>query len=123
MKTKKMTGQDRVKVFLVDDHPIVRDGLKTLIERRDDLCVCGEAEDAKGVLKAIQETGPDVVITDITLKESDGLELTKDIKAHFPDLPVIVLSIHEESTYCERALRAGTQVVLSDSRDDQGAKA
>ena len=112
MSTEDMRGPKQAKVFLVDDHPIVRDGLKTLIERRDDLCVCGEAEDAKGVLKAIQETGPDLVITDITLKASDGLELTKDIKARFPDLPVIVLSIHEESTYCERALHAGAQGYL-----------
>lgn len=112
MSTKDTNGPRQTKVFLVDDHPIVRDGLKTLIERRDDLRVCGEAEDAKGVLKAIRETEPDVVITDISLKESDGLELTKDIRAHYPDLPIIVLSIHEESTYCERALHAGAQGYL-----------
>ncbi len=110
---KKTTQEKcRIKVFLVDDHPIVRDGLKTLIERRDDFCVCGEAEDAAGALKAIRQAEPDVVITDITLKESDGLELTTDIKARYPDMPVIVLSIHEESTYCERALRAGAQGYL-----------
>jgi len=63
-------------------------------------------------MKAIRQAEPDVVITDITLKESDGLELTKDIKARYPDMPVIVLSIHEESTYCERALRAGAQGYL-----------
>ena len=72
----KTTGdKDKQKVFLVDDHPIVRDGLKTLIERRDDLIICGEAEDAKGAMRAIKEMAPDLVITDITLKESDGLEL------------------------------------------------
>lgn len=112
MPSKSTKDHEEFKVFLVDDHPIVRDGLKTLIERRDDLFVCGEAEDAKGALKAIKQTEPDLVITDITLKDSDGLELTKDIKAHYPDMPIIVLSIHEESTYCERALRAGAQGYL-----------
>ena len=101
-----------IRVFLVDDHPIVRDGLKTLIERREDLMVCGEAEDAGNALRAIRQAEPDVVVTDITLKESDGLELTKDIVARYSDLPVIVLSIHEESTYCERALRAGAHGYL-----------
>lgn len=112
MVKKKPIEKERIRVFLVDDHPIVRDGLKTLIERRDDLSVCGEAEDAAGALKAIRQTDPDMVITDITLKDSDGLELTKEIKARYPDMPVIVLSIHEESTYCERALRAGAQGYL-----------
>jgi len=112
MAKDKAAEKDRIQVFLVDDHPIVRDGLKTLIERRDDLSVCGEAENAAEALKAIRQAKPDVVITDISLKESDGLELTKDIKACYPDMPVIVLSIHEESTYCERALRAGAQGYL-----------
>jgi DNA-binding NarL/FixJ family response regulator len=112
MSTKKKADQEKIKVFLVDDHPIVRDGLKTLIERRENYEVCGEAENAKGALRGVQESDPDVVITDITLKESDGLELTKDLKARHPDLPVIVLSIHEESTYAERALRAGAQGYL-----------
>lgn len=112
MATRRTVTQGQVKVFLVDDHPIVRDGLKTLIERRDNFIICGEAEDANGALKGVRESVPDVVITDITLRESDGLELTKDLKVRYPDLPVIVLSIHEESTYCERALRAGAQGYL-----------
>ncbi|MFC1765016.1 response regulator [Planctomycetota bacterium] len=112
MTTNEAVEQEKTKVFLVDDHPIVRDGLKTLIERRENYVVCGEAENAKGALKGVKESDPDVVITDITLKESDGLELTKDLKVRYPDLPVIVLSIHEESTYAERALRAGAQGYL-----------
>lgn len=112
MAIKKSADKEKKKVFLVDDHPIVRDGLKTLIERRERFFVCGQAEDAKGGLRGVKESHPDVVITDITLKESDGLELTKDLKVRYPDLPVIVLSIHEESTYCERALRAGAQGYL-----------
>ncbi|NQV35104.1 MAG: response regulator transcription factor [Phycisphaeraceae bacterium] len=112
MTSKTRVDKKQIKVFLVDDHPIVRDGLKTLIERREDLLVCGEAEDAKSALRAIKQIEPDLVITDITLKESDGLELTKDIKAYYPEMPVIVLSIHEESTYCERALRAGAHGYL-----------
>jgi len=112
MATKEAAAQEKTKVFLVDDHPIVRDGLKTLIERRENYVVCGEAEDAKCALKGVKESDPDVVITDISLKESDGLELTKDLRVRYPDLPVIVLSIHEESTYAERALRAGAQGYL-----------
>ena len=112
MTLQKTTTSEKIKVFLADDHPIVREGLKTLIERRQDFVVCGQAEDAKGALKGVKESDPAVVITDISLKESDGLELTKDLKARYPDLPIIVLSMHEESTYCERALRAGAQGYL-----------
>ena len=102
----------KIQILLVDDHPVVRDGLKMLINHQDHLSVCGESDNAKEALKLTGKLTPDVVVTDITLKESDGLELTKDIKAHFPDTHVLVLSIHEESTYAERALRAGAQGYL-----------
>jgi DNA-binding NarL/FixJ family response regulator len=99
-------------VFIVDDHPIVREGLITIINHEKDFKVCGEANDAREALKAISELKPDVVIVDITLKNSDGIELTKNLKARYPTLPVIVLSIHDESVYAERALRAGAQAYL-----------
>jgi DNA-binding NarL/FixJ family response regulator len=102
----------KTRVFIVDDHPIVRDGLVTLINQQQDLVVCGGAEDAKEALNALSHAKPDVVIVDITLKDSDGIELTRDIKARYPRLPVVVLSIHDESVYAERALRAGAQAYL-----------
>jgi DNA-binding NarL/FixJ family response regulator len=109
---RNTTFEDKKSVFIVDDHPVVRDGLITLINHQQDLKVCGEAGDAAQTLKSISELKPDVVIVDIGLKSSDGLELTKSIKAQYPRLPVIVLSIHDESVYAERALRAGAQAYL-----------
>jgi DNA-binding NarL/FixJ family response regulator len=111
-KPQSKTAGDTRKVLIVDDHPIVRDGLVTLINHESDLTVCGEAEEPQEALEAISQLKPDVVIVDITLKGSNGIELTKSIKARSPGLPVIVLSIHDESVYAERALRAGAQGYL-----------
>jgi DNA-binding NarL/FixJ family response regulator len=91
----------------VDDHPIVRRGLAQLIDNESDLTVVGQGEDAYQSLRAIRETLPDLVLVDVSLKDSDGIELLKEIKAQWPDLPVLVLSMHDESLYAERALRAG----------------
>ena len=95
------------KIFLVDDHPIVRQGLAQLINNEVDLAVVGEGEDAYGSLRMIREARPDLVLVDVSLKNSDGIELVKELKTQFPDLPVLVLSMHDESLYTERALRAG----------------
>lgn len=97
----------KAKVFLVDDHPLVREWLSQLIQREDDLMVCGEAEDTNDAIARITETKPDIVIADISLKTTHGLELVKDLQALFPKLPVLVLSMHDESLYAERVLRAG----------------
>src|SRR5271170_1003963 len=97
------------KVFLVDDHPLVREWLTQLIQRESDMAVCGEAEDTQEALKEIDETEPDIVIADITLKTTHGLELVKDLQARRPSLPVLVLSMHDESLYAERVLRAGAR--------------
>ncbi len=103
---------NKKKIFIVDDHPIVREGLTVIINHEKDLEICGEADEAREAFNAISELRPDVVIVDITLKNSDGIELTKNLKARYPTLPVIVLSIHDESTYAERVLRAGAQGYL-----------
>jgi DNA-binding NarL/FixJ family response regulator len=95
------------KVFIVDDHPIVREGLTQLINREADLRVCGVAEEATCALTTIQALKPDVLILDISLNGPDGLELLKTIRAKDPGLPVLMLSMHDESIYAERALRAG----------------
>ena len=94
-------------VFVVDDHPIVRQGLALLINREADLAVCGEAEEMHAALSAIQAAKPDILIVDISLNGPDGLELLKNIRITSPRLPVLVLSMHDESIYAERALRAG----------------
>lgn len=97
------------KVFVVDDHPIVRQGLALLINRESDLIVCGEAEDAHNAVQAVATTKPDILVVDISLNGPDGLDLLKDVRMRYPDLPVLILSMHDESIYAERALRAGAQ--------------
>jgi DNA-binding NarL/FixJ family response regulator len=94
------------RVFVVDDHPIVRQGLALMINAEDDLTVCGAAEEAHTALPAIVETKPDILIIDISLNGPDGLELVKHVRALFPGLPILILSMHDETTYAERALRA-----------------
>jgi DNA-binding NarL/FixJ family response regulator len=97
----------KAKVFLVDDHPIVRQGLGLLINREPDLAVCGEAEDAPSALQRMASAQPDLMVIDISLDGPDGLELLKTIRLKEPILPVLILSMHDESTYAERSLRAG----------------
>ena len=110
-KEQTKTGE-KTQIFIVDDHPVVRDGLAAIINHERDMNVCGEADDAAGALKTIAELKPDVVVTDISLKSSDGIELTKSIKARYPGLPVIIFSVHDESIYAERALRAGAHAYM-----------
>jgi DNA-binding NarL/FixJ family response regulator len=100
---------DKRRVFLVDDHGIVRRGLTELINGEPDLVVCGQGEDAYGSLRAIRDAKPDLCVVDVSLKDSDGIELLKELRAQTPDLPVLVLSMHDESLYGERALRAGAR--------------
>ena len=101
--------KSKTKIFLVDDHPLVREWLTQLIHQQADLSVCGESEDAPHALQEIAVTRPDVAIVDITLKHGSGLELIKSLKAAQPGVAVIVLSMHEERLYAERALRAGAR--------------
>jgi DNA-binding NarL/FixJ family response regulator len=102
-------GGEPAKVLLVDDHPIVRQGLAQLLEQENDLIVCGEADDARGALEAIDRLKPDIAIVDIMLKDINGIELIKKIKSRLGKLPVLVMSMHDESLYAERALRAGAR--------------
>jgi DNA-binding NarL/FixJ family response regulator len=94
-------------VFIVDDHPIVRQGLALLIDREPDLEVCGDAEEANSALRLIDMMRPDLVIVDISLDGPDGLDLLKNIRTRDPRLPVLMLSMLDEGIYAERALRAG----------------
>ena len=93
-------------VLVVDDHPLMRQGLALLINQQQDMQVCGEAEEAQAAMQAIAHLHPDIMILDISLTGPDGLELLKNIRTTNPDLPVLILSMHDEAIYAERALRA-----------------
>lgn len=104
-----MTSPPPVKnrILIVDDHPLFREGLQQMIDRTPDLVVCGEAGDAPEALQAIIDLKPDLVLVDISLGVGSGIDLVKTIKSKYDDLPVLVVSMHDESLYAERALRAG----------------
>lgn len=97
------------RIIIIDDHPIVRKGFAQLINREKDLAVVGEAEDHHSARELIEKTKPDLALVDLTLKESDGLELIKDITVLYPELKTLVISLHDERVYAERALRAGAK--------------
>ncbi len=97
------------KIFLVDDHPVTRQGVAMLINQEHDFVVCGEADNGPQAVEMMPKAAPDMAIIDITLKTTSGIELLKDLKALMPDLPVLVMSMHDESLYAERALRAGAR--------------
>src|SRR5436305_6983866 len=110
MDPTSRTGEPRKsRVFLIDDHPLVREGLVNLINSQRDLAVCGEAEDSAGAMTGMAKTRPDVALIDISLKNESGLELVKNLEARFPLVALIVLSMHDEALYAERALRAGAR--------------
>jgi len=96
-------------VFIVDDHPLVREGLTNLINRQSDLVVCGEAKDSAEAIDGMTKERPDVAIIDISLTNESGLELIKHLVKQFPEVALIVLSMHDEALYAERALRAGAR--------------
>ena len=108
------------KVLLVDDHPIVRQGLRRLIANEPGLEVCAEADTVHEARQAIRDHAPDVVVVDISLREGDGIELIKDVRAHHPSLPLLVLSMHDESIYAERLLAAGANgYIMKQAASDQ----
>ena len=107
MKSSLPTKTGRKRIFIVDDHPMMRDGLRALISGESDLEVCGEADDALPALEQIEKLKPDLIIVDITLRSTSGLELLKDLHHRAPSVPALVISMHDESLYAERVLRAG----------------
>jgi DNA-binding NarL/FixJ family response regulator len=100
---------NKQKIFLVDDHPLVREWLTNLINQQPDLAVCGEAETGPAALSALSQQRVQLVVADLNLANSSGIELIKDLKQLHPDLPVLVLSMHDESLYAERVFRAGAR--------------
>jgi DNA-binding NarL/FixJ family response regulator len=114
------TKANAKKILLVDDHPVLRKGLVRLIDAKDEFVVCGEASTAADAMALIRELTPDLVIVDIGLPGASGIDLTKTIRAEFPKLPVLILSMHEEALYATRALRAGATgyIVKQDAVDN-----
>lgn len=103
----KRPAKARRRILILDDHPITRYGLAQLINHEPDLVVCGEAATAQDALAAISPAQPDLVLADISMPGRSGLEFIKDLQAQYPEVPVLVMSMHDESIYAERVLRAG----------------
>jgi DNA-binding NarL/FixJ family response regulator len=107
------------KVFIVEDHPVFREGLMQIINSEGDLTVCGEAGDAEHALEAIPSLKPDLVVVDITLPGKSGLELIKDLRARNGGLKLLVLSMHDEALYADRVLRAGGDGYIMKQEDPE----
>jgi DNA-binding NarL/FixJ family response regulator len=114
---------EKSRILVVDDHPLFREGLRQMIERDPELTVCGEAADAAEAMKAIPQYNPDMVIVDISLGGTSGIDLIKTIKAEYDDLPLLVVSMHDESLYAERALRAGAMGYVMKHEPGKNVKA
>ena len=99
----------KLRILLVDDHPMVRERLAAAIHEQPDLAVCGEAEDRFTALEMIEATAPHLAIVDLTLKQSHGLELIKDVRNRYPELAILVVSMHDELLHAERVIRAGAR--------------
>lgn len=109
MAMKEQSAKRRIKILIVDDHPIVRYGISRILNKEEDLVVCGEAEDGNETLLAIDRLKPDLILMDISLKRYDGLNLTRIIHIDHPEIPVLILSMHDESVYARKALRCGAK--------------
>lgn len=124
VKARVKTKKGKARIFIVDDHPILRQGLTQLINQEADLSVCGEAEETNAALEAITALRPNIVIVDIVLKMIDGIDLVKKIRMQDEKLRILVLSMHDESLYAERALRAGANgYIMKQEAADQVVRA
>jgi DNA-binding NarL/FixJ family response regulator len=103
------SGAERARVLLVDDHPIVREGLTRVIDQEADLVVCATAVSSRDALQAVETSRPDVAVVDVSLDGSHGIDLVKELRERHPQLGVLMLSMHDETLYAERALRAGAR--------------
>src|SRR6266849_1031087 len=111
MAVKKISldGTAKKRVLMVDDHPVLREGLAQVINQQKDLTVCCEAGDAREAMQRIASSKPDLAVVDLSLEGKSGLELIKDMQALHPNVPILVMSMHDESLYAERALHAGAK--------------
>jgi DNA-binding NarL/FixJ family response regulator len=107
-RTLAGVGKSRARrVLIIDNHPLVREGLRRLLENQPDLVVCAEADNARDARTAIKECAPDVIVADLGLNQGDGIELVRDVRAHYSLLPILVLSNHDETIYAQRMLSVG----------------
>jgi DNA-binding NarL/FixJ family response regulator len=106
-KSADLAGPARSRIYIVDDHAMFREGLRQLIDHESDLVVCGDAANAEDAMQGVANSHPDLVIVDISLGGTSGIDLIKTLKEAHEDLPVLVVSMHDESLYAERSLRAG----------------
>ncbi len=114
---RRKTEKTKKRVFLVDDHSVVREGIRALVDGEADMMVCGEASSANEAMGALEKAKPNIVLVDISLEGVDGLELVRNIKAVRPELPTLILSAHEESRYAQRAIHAGAKGYIMKSRE------
>ncbi len=105
----RKSSPEKSRILIVDDHPLFCEGLRRMLDRHPSLSVCGQVPDAGSVLKSVAELKPDLVLMDISLEGTNGIDVTKSLKAKYPELPILVVSMHDEALYAERALRAGAQ--------------
>ncbi|HWV99747.1 MAG TPA: response regulator transcription factor [Candidatus Acidoferrum sp.] len=112
---KPRAAKTRRRIFVVDDHPLTRHGITQLIGQQRDLVICGEAGDAEHALDGVRTLRPELVLVDVTLPGKPGLEFIKDLTAMYPEILVLVVSMHDERLYAERALRAGARGYLMKS--------
>lgn len=105
----ELTKGEKVRIVIVDDHPVFRLGLRELIQQEEDLVVCGEAEDTAKAWNEIQRLRPDMVVVDLSLKGGDGINLIKELTRNYSDVPILVVSMHDENRFAERSLLAGAK--------------
>lgn len=111
-----MSDDQQIQVFIADDHPFLRLGIKSMVDATDDMHCCGEAENVSQTLSGIEATKPQVLLLDLCLGDADGLELIKAVRAQYEDLPILILSQLDETLYAERSLRAGAQGYIMKER-------
>jgi DNA-binding NarL/FixJ family response regulator len=111
---------DPRRVLIVDDHPVVRQGIRLMIEAEPDLTICGEAQTEQQARKLVRELKPDALVVDLSLTEGDGFNVVRDVHAHFPDIRILVLSMHDEAIYAERLLSEGAAgYIMKQAATDQ----
>lgn len=111
-----MAEEKRIRVFIADDHPFLRLGIKSMVDSTPDMKCCGEAENVSSTMRGIDETAPDLLLLDLCLGDGDGLEMIKSVRALHEDLPILILSQLDETLYAERALRAGANGYIMKER-------
>jgi len=111
---------DPRRVLIVDDHPVVRQGIRLMIEAEPDLTICGEAQTEQQARKLVRELKPDALVVDLSLTEGDGFNVVRDVHAHFPGIRILVLSMHDEAIYAERLLAEGASgYIMKQAATDQ----